>query len=248
MRCFVLSCALILVVATCGACFGQGAPGCYPATYPAFQRCCPCPQEAPITRRVEVEVPVPCAPVMCAPPTVCAPPNMCIPAGPYPCCRPCPAPPTCEPRPVRIKIDVRVRPEMCGAMPPPQQECLDLGPLRPVVGLLAATMAAPVQILESMFPGSVSCAPIKIFRALPQFASGCTMPSVYPVSCGPPPCAYPPITKCAPPYAYGCIQGTTCPPQRVAHRPIYRRQAHARRDGLYRSQGSQFSVRGGDVR
>ncbi len=228
MRSLVLSCTLILVLATGGACFGQGAPGCYPTTYPGFRQCAPAPPLAPITRRVQVEVPVPCPPEMCGPPAQ------------YPSFRPCPPPQRCEPRPVRVHIDVRVRPEPCFPNPPLQQACPEPDPLRPVLGALGAIMAVPVNLLEAALPFPEHCArpvmrcgPPPVCR--PAFCPPNPNPQCYPQmqgpSCmpGPPVIAYqsacPPQAVCGPPRTV-CqkVRPGACPPRsdraRVTGRPV----------------------------
>lgn len=99
---------------------------------------CPPPNRPvqPITRTVQVEVPVPCAPVGCGA-LACSPP--------------------CQSQPVRVKVDVRVRPEGCSPRTP--DTALTSDPLRPLFGLVAGTLAAPFRVLESVLPSQRTCLP-----------------------------------------------------------------------------------------
>lgn len=206
----------------------QGIPGGYPVSRPVGNRCDTRPAVEPITRTVQVDVPVPCPP-----PTRCVPVGAC---SPYPCC-PSPCPPPCPTRPVQVRIDVRVRPEPCCGLQAEPKAHPD--PLQPVLGLVAATMAVPIRVLETLFPPPVRCNPPRPEcgplpyathlgyppPATPPFAPGLSMPSAYPASSCPPAESLPP----PPPARGSCMQPAQCGrdqaapyPERASHGPINR--------------------------
>jgi len=131
---------VIVVLAPCAESFGQNIPACYPSPFPAVRSRDMGRSAPPIGRTVQVDVPVPCAPVGCGP---------VMPYPAHPCCPPVCAPPT---RPVQVRVDVRVQPEPYGQQPPDDRVCRDYGGLGPVIGLAAATLALPIQILEGIVP------------------------------------------------------------------------------------------------
>ncbi len=187
-----LSLALCLP-ALSGTAFAQGVPaGCGP--FPWTDSCCPPPPAPPIRRTVQVDVPIPSAPApACLPTGVC--PTTCYPP---PCAPPCPT------RPVEVKVDVRVRPVPCGAQPPDSQLCGD--PLRPLFGIVAATMAAPIRILQCVLPPP----------PIPRLPLGCMAPSPGCFSPGCPPMS---VSCCAPPAPPPCKVRPTCAPASYANAP-----------------------------
>jgi hypothetical protein len=151
LRCSVWLWCAFLVIVTCGSGLCQGIPGCLPPFIPSPQSCAvssPAPPP-PITRTVQVDVPVPCSPVCCGP---------VMPCQPNPCAPPVCAPP-CPTQPVQVRVDVRVRPEACVQQRPDQNVCRDYGALGPIIGMSAAIMSAPIRLLERMLPGPKRCRP-----------------------------------------------------------------------------------------
>jgi hypothetical protein len=218
MRLCAIFCLVFLVFTTADPCFCQTVAGCYPQCVPPVQ---PCPVSRPappppITRTVQVDVPLPCAPAPCGPPMAC-PPQACAPPM-------CPLP--CPTRPVQVKIDVRVRPEPCGQQRPDQDICRDYGALAPLIGVTAAIMSAPIRLLERMFPGPClrrppqsPCGPYGApphwgFPPAPPagFVPGCPMPSCAPVPLCEPPMPVPAYQKCVPRPACGAVMQPACPP------------------------------------
>ncbi len=205
LRCAFSLCFALLFFASVvpGVC--QGIPYWYAPPFPAKT---PCVRSGPppISRTVQVDVPVPCPPARCGPQ---------LPYRPHPC-----APPACAPppptRPVRVRIDVRVRPEACGKGQCAAGECRNLGALAPLVELTRRALAAPICILESVCPGIDWCAPVRPL-------------------CGPPPFGPRPITRIRYPPTYAprhqmpmyqtaaCGPGLPCGPQKV--RPSHGRIA-----------------------
>jgi hypothetical protein len=170
----------------------QGIPGCFPPSFPAVKPCVQPRHEPPISRTVQVDVPVPCGPVYCGQAMPCAP----NPCGPPVCT---PAPPT---RPVQVRVDVRVRPEACGQQQPDQNVCRDYGALAPVLGMTAAIMAAPIRLLERMFPGPSLCRPHQPtcgpLMRLPYPGYQPVPPAKCIPSCPRPPIPVPAYQKCVP--------------------------------------------------
>ncbi len=169
--------------------FCQGIPQwCPPDRYrsnPCVQR----PTVRPIVRTVQVDVPAPCPTVSCGP---------ALPWRPHPC-----APPTCAPppptRPVRVRIDVRVRPESCGQGQHAQVGCRNFGALTPFMELMRRALAAPINILETMCPGMPRCGmpppPCGPPSCMPSPCG--PAPMCPPAPCGPMPCRYPQKVKCS---------------------------------------------------
>jgi hypothetical protein len=111
--------------------FCQVSAVCYPKPcFPATRL------PEPVTQTVQVHVPVPCGTAACGTPTWSQP---------------------CPPQTVKVRIDVRVRPAAYG--PQPSDTALTSDPLRPLFGLVAATMAAPFRVLETVLPSQVPCPP-----------------------------------------------------------------------------------------
>jgi hypothetical protein len=148
MRITIFFGLFIMLLATSGPALSQGIPACYPGPLPAFSQCGPSRPAPPISRTVQVDVPVPCPPVSCGPP---------MPRPPYPCAPPVCAPPPCPTRPVQVRVDVVVRPEPCGQARLDGKECLDPGPLGPVLCGLAQILVAPIRALERCLPGPGRC-------------------------------------------------------------------------------------------
>jgi hypothetical protein len=155
-------CLLVfLMVATCNSGFCQNVPGCFqpsfgPPPCPASRP----PSPPPISRTVQVDVPVPCTPVSCGPPVPC-PSNPC-------------APPVCAPRcptqPVQVRVDVRVRqeaPKPCV----PQTFCCENPPvLEPIfyraAGLVESLLVAPL-VLGERFMGHPVPVPLPVPTPMP---------------------------------------------------------------------------------
>ena len=210
--------ALLLGMSGLASC--QGIPACYPAPYPADGSCDTRPSLPRVVKTVQVDVPVPCPP-----PAPCA---------PYPCCAPpCPAP--CPTRPVKVQVEVVVRPEPCGQKRQGADDGLDLGPMGPVVGLMAAIMATPIQLLEGIFPGFGPCVRPRPMlspspgapgfgsplRGASPFAPGADTPPTLPVSrVSPAPVA--PCPSCVPPAACGPFHSPAPVLQRVPQRSVCR--------------------------
>lgn len=176
---FGIAC-LILVICNLG--FSQGTAGCYPPCAPSVQSCpmnCPSPP-APVTKTVQVDVPVPCAPpVRCMPAPLCS---------PYQCCPP-PCPPPCPTRPVRVRVDVVVRPESPKTCMPQRYCCENPPVFEPIfyhaAWMLKSIVAAPLGLGDSMLGHGTIRQPV---------------PPPIPVACIPRPIAcYPPrVNMCAP--------------------------------------------------
>jgi hypothetical protein len=177
---------VILAVSSVGSgasALAQGLPGCYPAFCPPPSKCEQKLRVEPIRRTVQVDVPVPCAPMLCPPPVTC-PPVGCMPpmaCRPNPCC-----PPPCPTRPVEVRIDVRVRPEPFGQPQPERKECRDLGPLAPVLCGVARALVAPIRTLEHWFPGPDWYPPRRMWCGPPRHPSA-PGPMAQPVSWAPTP-------------------------------------------------------------
>jgi hypothetical protein len=199
-RCAAIFGLVILFLASVVPGMCQGIPGCYPPPYPAIRPYAP-PSPPPVTRTVQVDVPVPCGPVSCDAPMSC-PQNPCAPRV-YP-------PP--QPQPVQVRVDIRVRPEPCGQQRPDQSVCRDYGALGPIIGMTAAIMSAPIRLLERMFPGPrwprPPQGPLGPQGAPPhwghplappaRFVSGCPMPACAPVPVCESPTPVPAYQKCVP--------------------------------------------------
>ncbi len=135
--------ALVLLVALAASGNCQVSHAWVPGNPPGVNSFCQpqLPQPRPVVRTVQVDVPTPCAPpmrFMAAP--VC---------GPYPCC----APP-CPTRPVRVRVEVVVRPE--GRRPCcPQRDCCENPPVfEPIfyhaAWMLKSIVAAPLGLGDCM--------------------------------------------------------------------------------------------------
>lgn len=193
-----------LFIASClssssGLC--QGVPGCFPRPYPPAQQCTGPRPEPPITRTVQVDVPMPCPPAPCGPPMVCR---------PHPCAPPVCAPPPCPTKPVQVRVDVVVRPEApkrCA----PQTFCCENPPVfEPILcqaaGLIHALIAAPLGLGERFMGHPVPNAlpvptPMPFWRLQAARCTSCAQP--------------PPITPCyqpCPPPARCALPG---PPVKV---------------------------------
>lgn len=105
---WIVSALMVCASSLPGLC--QGLPVCPPITFQAVNPCEQRPAVRPINRTVEVQVPVPCPPLVCAVPAPC-PPYHC---GPPPC------PPPCPTRPVEVRVNVVVRPEGPKPCEPPK--------------------------------------------------------------------------------------------------------------------------------
>jgi hypothetical protein len=177
MRSLMLSCVLVLLLTTAGVGLCQGVPGCYPPTCPTVQRCCPTPPPAPIIRRVQVEVPVPCPPMTCTPP--CGLPTR---QGAITCPQP-----QIGPRPVHVRVEVVVRPEGPQPCPQPKIECGNPPVFEPyfcaVAGVLRSAVLAPLCIGERI----MGHAPTMV-RRMPM---RCSYAPICPAApyCGPHPAA-----------------------------------------------------------
>jgi hypothetical protein len=193
--CAIFGIVFLVLFAISSSGFCQGIPGCYPPRVPNVQ---PCPTSRPaspppISRTVQVDVPLPCAPVCCGPQMSC-PPNPC---GPPVCAPRCPA------QPVQVRVDVRVRPE---APKPcvPQTFCCENPPIfEPffcrAAGLIQSLIVAPLGIGERFMGHPVPLplpvpTPVPCWRQPVAMCSPCLqappvtkcMPSCPPVMCGPP--------------------------------------------------------------
>jgi hypothetical protein len=195
LRCSVWLWSAFLVIVTCNSGFCQGIPGYFPPCVPAPQSCSvsrPAPPP-PITRTVQVDVPVPCSPVCCGP---------VMPCQPNPCAPPVCAPP-CPTRPVQVRVDVVVRPE---APKPcvPQRFCCENPPVfEPffcrAAGLIQSLIVAPLGIGERFMGHPVPAplptpTPIPCWRMCSPTSPVCVQPP--PASQCMPPC---PPAGCAPP-------------------------------------------------
>ena len=170
-RASLLLCVFIFLASTLpGIC--QGVPGCYPGIgYPSksFQ---PRHRVAPIVRTVRVDVPAPCVPPPCCMPiTKCAP-GFC---GPPPCRPPCPT------RPVRVRVEVVVKPE--GRKPcVPKRYCCENPPIfepffQRAACMLGSMVLAPLGLGQSILGHGlprVSCPPPTPIACPPCRVGPCT--------------------------------------------------------------------------
>jgi hypothetical protein len=157
--------------------FCQGIPGCYPQTFPSINSCVPTRPAPPLSRTVQVDVPVPCAPQACAP-----------------------LQPT---RPVQVRVDVVVRPEKPQPCVP-QRFCCENPPIfepffcqgaRMIQSLLALPLCIGERLMGHPVPAPLPTAtPIPCWRMCAQTGPVCVQPP--PASQCMPPC--PPV-RCAPP-------------------------------------------------
>jgi hypothetical protein len=172
---------LVLVFGTTG--HGQVAQPYIPGNGPGFTGLCP--QQSPprpVSRTVEVNVPVPCpAPAPCMQSNACAPPP-CYPV--MPCC-----PPPCPTTPVKVRVDVVVRPESPKPCMPQRYCCENPPVFEPIfyhaAWMLKSIVSAPLGLGECMLGHGTIPKPC---------------PPPIPVACMPcqvAPC--PPVSMCAPP-------------------------------------------------
>jgi len=231
---------VVLILSSCTPGFCQVPGGCYYGPSPAGKPCAETRPAPPLTRTVQVDVPVPCAPVTCLPVSSCA---------PYPCC-----PPVCSPprptRPVQVRVEVRVRPEPCGPQPRDTKLCAD--PLLPVFGLVAATMAVPIRILEAVLPFPDRCPPLR-----PLCGPACPLPFCAPAPVCTPTMPTPAYQKCVPRSARGALshpayyRPTMGPAVNPGHSPLIPIQRPSADLGNSRYSGSlaeASSLKGGIAR
>jgi len=170
----------------------QGIPGCYPQPYPALKPCTPS-SPPPISRTVQVDVPLPCGPVVCGAPMPC-PPNPCAP------------PP---PRPVQVRVDVVVRPETPKPCPAPQAFCCENPPVFEPIFCAAAALVQ-----------SLIAAPLGLGERLMGHPVPSPLPIPQPVACWRMPCAT--VAPCFQPPQSPCPPPVRCVPQGppVKTRPV----------------------------
>lgn len=190
MRLYAFLCLVFLVLATGNPCFCQTVAGCYPQCVPPVQ---PCPVNRPapappISRTVQVDVPVPCPPAPCGPVMLCP---------SQPCAPPVCAPP-CPTLPVQVRVDVVIRPEAPKPCPQPQFKCENPPVFEPffcqAAGLLQSLIVAPLGIGEKFMGHPLSACPPRL-QCAPQ-APLCS-PRMQPMM----PCVskcQPLIAQCAP--------------------------------------------------
>lgn len=200
---------LVLTFAITSAGFCQGIPGCYPPPLPAMKPCTPS-RPAPISRTVQVDVPVPCAPIGCGPAGACR---------PHPCARPvcAPPPPT---RPVQVRVDVVVRPEGPKPCQPPKVCCENPPVFEPffyqAAGMIRSLILVPLGLGERLLG---HCGPM----CRPMQACPPPVPL-----CGPgfqPPPPY--VRKCQPP-SVQCATARACGPTPIPVRAYPAQGAFAR--------------------
>jgi hypothetical protein len=194
VRCaFFFSLILLLAGATDG--FSQGIGGCYPPPVPVVNPCGPQRPAPPITRTVQVDVPVPCAPSPCGQ-AMAYPPNPC---GPPVCALPCCTPPQ-PTQPVQVRVDVVVRPEKPQPCVP-QRFCCENPPVfepyfcqgaRMIQSLLVLPLCIGERLMGHPVPTPLPVAtPIPCWRMCAPTGSVCVQP--------------PPTNQCMPPHpAAGC--------------------------------------------
>jgi hypothetical protein len=131
------------------------------------------PRPRPVSRTVQVDVPVPSAPVSCMAVPACA---------PHPCCPP-PYPSLCRSKPVQVRVDVVVKPE-----PPkpcvPQRYCCENPPIFEPIFYHAAWM------LQSIVAAPLGLGECTLGHGMIRQ----TLPPPIPVACVP--C---PVVPCQPP-------------------------------------------------
>ncbi|MCA1960777.1 MAG: hypothetical protein LDL33_08270 [Desulfomonile sp.] len=161
------------LVASWLPCFGQGLPICFPPPFSTVKPCEPKPSVKPITRTVEVQVPVPCPPPVCAVPAPC-PPNHC---GPPPC------PPPPPSRPVQVRVEVVVRPEKPKPCDQPKIVCENPPVFEPyfyeAAGIIRSLIVAPLALGEMLMGHGGPAA--RIVPPCPPFVGAC-LPSLKPRS------------------------------------------------------------------
>lgn len=219
----VCLCVSVLVLVLAAPGHGQLVRPCIPGNAPGYTGSCP-QQSAPktVSRTVEVNVPVPC-PQPCFPVQACAPSPSCQPMS---CCPP-PCPPPCPTKPVRVRVDVVVRPESPKCCMPQRYCCENPPVFEPIfyhaAWMIKSIVAAPLGLGNCMLGHGT------IRQPLPPPIPVACIPC--PIACYPPPanmCA-PPVPQCMPPcqpIVQQCSalgrpvpQVSGCPP-RKAIRPI----------------------------
>lgn len=180
-RATILFCSLIFLASSLpGIC--QGIPGYHPANCFPPKPIPRGPQVAPIVRTMQVNVPAPCPPpIRCGPMGACSPSFRC--------------PPPCPTRPVRVRVEVVVRPE---ARKPcvPQRYCCENPPVfEPILcraaGMLRSMVLAPLGLGECILghgvprvpcppPIPVACPPCRV-APCPRPPLPCVMPYQRPV-------------------------------------------------------------------
>jgi len=192
-----------MLLATSVTGFCQGIPGCYPQHIPAVKPCVP-DRPAPISRTVQVDVPVPCAPLAC---------NVRIPCPPQPCVLPACGPP-CPTQPVRVRVDVVVRPEAPKPCVPERFCCENPPVFEPIfcqaASLVESLIAAPLALGETLMGHPVplpmpAARPVPCWHVPAAMASPCFQP--------------PPTTKCMVPCP---LQARCAPPEspKARARPV----------------------------
>lgn len=200
-----LTFGLVLMLASISPGFCQGMPGCYPPPLPAMKPCAPS-RPAPISRTVQVDVPVPCGPMSCGPAAACR---------PHPC-----APPVCAPppptRPVQVRVDVVVRPEGPKPCPPPKICCENPPVFEPffyqAAGMIRSLILAPLGLGERLLGhGGPMCRPMMHPCPPPVPVCGTGFPAVprHVTKC------QPPTVQCATPLPGGPIPVRAFPAQGV---------------------------------
>jgi hypothetical protein len=206
---------VLIFLTSSGSGLCQGLPGCHPPLLPVGNPCvtiCPAP---PVTRTVQVDVPAPCAPVPCYSP---------MPCPPFPCAQPVCPPPPCPTRPVRVRVDVVVRPEVRKPCVP-QTFCCENPPVfEPIfyqaAALVQSLIAAPLAMGER-FMGHPVPLPLPVPTPMPCWcmqAAGCT-----PCSQPPPMTQYfrpcPPPVRCAQPGPPAKVRSSCVPISARTHPP-----------------------------
>ncbi len=206
---------VFLVLATCNSGHCQGIPRFCPPCVPGVHLCPmnqPVPP-APITKTVQVDVPAPCTPPMrCIPSPVCSPYQGCPPS----------CPPPCPTRPVRVRVEVVVRPESPRPCMP-QRYCCENPPVFEPIFYHAAWMLK-----------SILCAPLSLGECmLGHGPIRQPLPPPIPVACIPcqvTPCP-PPVPMCAPPVPpYNRPSSAGYQGHRLPRLPVVR---HARLSGRF---------------
>jgi hypothetical protein len=176
---------VVVFLATNTLVFCQVAGPALPGYQAGINPCKPQPRAEPVARTVQVNVPVPAS--SCVPPCGFPPP---------PCGFVCPPPPA---QPVRVRVEVVVRPE---APKPcvPQSFCCETPPVfEPIfyhaAGMIQSLIAAPLALGE-MFMAHPVPMPLPVLTPMPC--------SRQPLAMCPPFFQCPPATQCVPP---------PCPPQ-----------------------------------
>lgn len=198
---------IFLATNTLGVC--QVAQPAFPAYQPGVNPCKPQPRPQRAVRTVQVDVPVPCLP-----PRACMPVAAC---PSYPGCPP-PCPPPCQTRPVRVRVDVVVRPEAPKPCVPKRFCCENPPVFEPIVcqavGMVQSLIAVPLALGEKLMGHPVPKplpvpTPVQCWRQ-PAAAPPCFQPP--PAACVPP---YPPRHPCALPGPPVKVKAPGCGPGSV---------------------------------